>query len=132
MHVSSSSSSSSSSPSSFFPQHGGGICLVDASEADCTGCHFADNSAPYGNDLYLYDSGSTFTASPCPPDDYTGTVDGTLDVAGANSGTYNSYTCTPSTAVCSDDNSTCNVCDACCVSFLTYQADCDGCVESKC
>ena len=95
MHVSSSSSSSSSS--SFFAQSGGGISLNGASEADCTGCHFADNSAPsgYGNDLYFDDSGSTFTASPCPPDDYTGTVDGTLDVAGAKSGTYDSYTCTP-------------------------------------
>ena len=84
-----------------------------------------------GKDLYFVDSDDTFTASPCPPDDYTSTVDGTLDVAGANSGTYNSYTCTP-IAVCSDDKSTCNVCDSCCVSYLTYQADCDGCVESKC
>ena len=84
----------SSPSSSFFAQRGGGICLNGAS-ADCTGCHFADNSAPSGNDLYFYDSGDTFTASPCPPDDYTSTVDGTLDVAGANSGTYDSYTCTP-------------------------------------
>ena len=48
-----------------------------------------------GKDLYFVDSDDTFTASPCPPDDYTSTVDGTLDVAGANSGTYDSYTCTP-------------------------------------
>ena len=87
----------SSPSSSFFAQRGGGICLNGASEADCTGCHFADNSAPSGKgkDLYFHDSGDTFTASSCPPDAYTGTVDGTLDVAGANSGTYNSYTCTP-------------------------------------
>ena len=93
------SSPSSSSFSSSFAQSGGGIYLVGS--AYCTGCHFADNSAPLGmgKDLSFYDSDSTFTASPCPPDDYTSTVDGTLHAADYdfNPGTYNfsSYTCTP-------------------------------------
>ena len=33
--------------------------------------------------------------------------------------------------ICSSD-STCNVCDACCVNYFTVQAHCDGCVDSVC
>ena len=37
----------------------------------------------------------------------------------------------PGPAVCSDD-STCTVCDTCCVDYLPDQASCDECTEEQC
>jgi len=90
-----------------FAGKGGAIALYRSSTANCYGCHFSDNEAYFGGDVYLdavTSSGtvyfSAFNVMPCPDSGYGGLTQGTpVDVynrehdGGNDGGLYVSYLC---------------------------------------
>ena len=59
------------------------------------------------------------------------TLDGDDDTAPAHDGGRKSDDGSTSGNICLPDNG-CNVCDACCASYLGDQDSCDGCVAAEC